>query len=167
MSAALGLLFVAAFAYAFIKKVNAYDSFIRGAKEAIPLAVSLFPFIAAVIIAVALMRTSGLYNIFHALFAPPLRALGIPDQLTQLVLLRPFSGSGSLALLNDVFAAYGADSYIGRCASVIYGGSDTVFYLATVYFSETKVKRLGVALPIALACSLTSAVVACLLCKVM
>lgn len=167
MSLLLPFVFIAAFVFAFVKKVNAYGSFIQGAKEAVPLAVSLFPFVAAVIIAVELMRASGLYNVFNFVFSPLLKLLGIPEELSQLALLRPFSGSGSLALLNDVFTAYGPDSYVGRCASVMFGSTETVFYIATVYFSGTKVRRLGGALVIALACCVLSAALACLLCKFM
>ncbi len=167
MSLLLPFVFIAAFVCAFVKKVNAYGSFIQGAKEAVPLAVSLFPFVAAVIIAVELMRASGLYNVFNFVFSPLLKLLGIPEELSQLALLRPFSGSGSLALLNDVFTAYGPDSYVGRCASVMFGSTETVFYIATVYFSGTKVRKLGGALVIALACCVLSAALACLLCKFM
>ena len=167
MSLLLPFVFIAAFVCAFVKKVNAYGSFIQGAKEAVPLAVSLFPFVAAVIIAVELMRASGLYNVFNFVFSPLLKLLGIPEELSQLALLRPFSGSGNLALLNDVFTAYGPDSYVGRCASVMFGSTETVFYIATVYFSGTKVRRLGGALVIALACCVLSAALACLLCKFM
>ena len=167
MSLLLPFVFIAAFVCAFVKKVNAYGSFIQGAKEAVPLAVSLFPFVAAVIIAVELMRASGLYNVFNFVFSPLLKLLGIPEELSQLALLRPFSGSGSLALLNDVFTAYGPDSYVGRCASVMFGSTETVFYIATVYFSGRKVRKLGGALVIALACCVLSAALACLLCKFM
>ena len=167
MSLLLPFVFIAAFVCAFVKKVNAYGSFIQGAKEAVPLAVSLFPFVAAVIIAVELMRASGLYNVFNFVFSPLLKLLGIPEELSQLALLRPFSGSGSLALLNDVFTAYGPDCYVGRCASVMFGSTETVFYIATVYFSGTKVRKLGGALVIALACCVLSAALACLLCKFM
>ena len=167
MSLLLPFVFIAAFVCAFVKKVNAYGSFIQGAKEAVPLAVSLFPFVAAVIIAVELMRASGLYNVFNFVFSPLLKLLGIPEELSQLALLRPFSGSGSLALLNDVFTAYGPDSYVGRCASVMFGSTETVFYIATVYFSGTKVRKLGGASAIALACCGLAGALASLLCRFM
>lgn len=167
MSAAIPFVFLAVFAYALIKKVNAYNSFIEGAKDAVPLAVSLFPFVACMIMAVELMRASGLYNILEVVCTPALKLLGIPKELAQLVLLRPFSGSGSLAIVNDIYLNYGVDSYIGRCASVMFGSTETVFYLTTIYFADTKVKKLGVALPIALFCCLLSAVVSCFLCRIM
>ena len=165
MSAAIPMVLLFTFVYAFVKKVNAYNAFIDGAKEAVPLALSLFPYIAAMIMAVELMRASGFYNLLSLAFSPLLKLLGIPSELTQLVLLRPFSGSGSLALVNEIFLKYGVDGYIGRCAAVIFGSSETVFYLTTIYFSDTKIKKLGLALPIALFCCLLSAVLACLMCR--
>jgi len=85
--------------------------------------------------------------------------------LSQLVLLKPLSGSGSLAILNDLLATYGTDSYVGRCACVTYGTSETVFYISTVYFSGTSIKKLGPALGIAIFCTVFSCVVGCFLCR--
>ena len=118
-------------------------------------------------ISVALMRTSGLTDLLTKAVSPVFSFLGIPSEVCELVLLRPFTGSGSFALLNDIFAKYGADCYISRCACVIMGSSETVFYVATVYFSGTKVKKLLYAIPCALIASLVAAIVSCLLCKVM
>ena len=85
----------------------------------------------------------------------------------ELVFLRPFTGSGSYALLNDVLIQYGADSYISRCACVILGCSETIFYVTTIYMSKTKVKKLLYAIPVALFCSFLGSILACLLCKIM
>ncbi len=117
-------------------------------------------------VSVALMRVSGLTDLLTEAVSPVFGFLGIPSEVSELVLLRPFTGSGSFALLNDIYAQYGADSYISRCASVIMGSSETVFYVATVYFSQTKVKRLLYAIPCALIASLVAAIVSCLLCRV-
>ena len=163
----LPVLFVCLFIYGFAKKINTYDTFVKGAKGAIRLVVDIFPFIACIMIAVALLRASGVTEFLAKCLAPVFNFLGIPSELCELILLRPFTGSGSYALLDDVFAAYGADSYIGRCASVILGCSETIFYVATVYLSKTKVKRLGYAIPCALVASIFGAIVACLLCRVM
>ncbi len=163
----LPILFIGLFVYGFFKKINTYGTFVKGAKGAIKLVVDIFPFIACIMIAVALLRASGVTEFLAKCLAPIFNFLGIPPELCELILLRPFTGSGSYALLNDVFLAYGADSYIGRCASVILGCSETIFYVATVYLSQTKVKRLGFAIPCALIASMVGAVVACLLCKIM
>ncbi len=153
--------------YASYKNLNTYNIFVKGAKGAIDLVVSIFPYIVAIMISVALMRISGLTDLITKWLSPVFLALGIPPEVSELVLLRPFTGSGSFALLNDIFATYGADSYISRCACVIMGSSETVFYVATVYFSQTKVKKLLYAIPCALIASLVAAIVSCLLCRVM
>lgn len=162
----LPIIFLALFVYCYFKKVNTYDTFVKGAKSAIPLVLGIFPFIATIMIAVALLRVSGITNTLAYILSPVFRFLGVPSELTELILLRPFTGAGSFGLLENVFSTYGADSYISRCACVILGCSETIFYVATVYFSQTKVKKLLYAIPIALICSAVGAVVACLICKV-
>ena len=162
----LPIIFIALFCDSKYKKVNTYDTFVKGAKKAIPLVVDIFPYIAAIMIAVALLRASGITTLLADALSPIFNALGIPTELIELVLLRPFTGSGSYALLNDVLVQYGADSYISRCACVILGCSETIFYVTTVYISQTKVKKLLYAIPIALVCAVFGSVIACLLCKV-
>ena len=149
------------------KHINTYDNFVKGAKGAIKLVVDIFPFIASILIAVALLRVSGITAWLTDILSPIFTFLGVPPELTELVLLRPFTGSGSYALLEDILTTYGADSYISRCACVIMGCSETIFYVATVYFSQTKVKKLLYAIPVALVCSIIGTILACLLCRVM
>ena len=163
----LPILFILLFLYCIYKRINTYDYFVKGAKGAIKLAVDIFPFIASIMIAVALLRVSGITTWLTQILSPIFNALGVPPELTELVLLRPFTGSGSYALLEDVIASYGADSYITRCACVIMGCSETIFYVATVYLSQTKVKKLLYAIPVALLCSIVGTILACLLCRVM
>ena len=163
----LPILFLLLIIYCIYKRINTYDHFVKGAKGAIKLVVDIFPFIASIMIAVALLRVSGITTWLTGLLTPVFNFLGIPPELTELVLLRPFTGSGSYALLVNVLTTYGADSYISRCACVIMGCSETIFYVATVYFSQTKVKKLLYAIPVALVCSLVGTILACLICKVM
>lgn len=160
-------LLIAVLVAGLIKRVNVYDSFVLGARKSFDLSLTVFPYLAAIFIMVNALHASGLDAYVTKLLAPPFRLLGIPDEVVQLVLLRPFSGSGSLAILTDVYNNYGVDSYVGRCASVIMGSSETVFYVASVYFAGTKVRHTGWAIPIALFCNLLGAVVACLLCRIM
>ncbi len=163
----LPILFIALFCFCKFKKVNTYNTFVNGAKKAIPLVVDIFPYIATIMIAVALLRVSGVTILLAKAFSPFFSLLGIPSQLIELVLLRPFTGSGSYALLNNVLIEYGPDSYIARCACVILGCSETIFYVTAVYTSQTKVKKLLYAIPIALIASVVGSVVACLICKVL
>lgn len=162
----LPVLFLLLFVYCIFKRINTYDHFVKGAKGAISLVVDIFPFIASILVAVALLRVSGITDFLGSLLSPFFTMLGIPTELCELVLLRPFTGSGSYGILENIFTTYGADSYISRCACVIMGCSETIFYVATVYISQTKVKKLLYAIPVALFCSLVGTVLACLVCKV-
>ena len=163
----LPAIFIFIFIYCLFKKVNTYDTFVQGAKGAIPLVITILPYITSIMIAVALLRVSGITYYLSLFLSPVFSFLGIPPQLCELVLLRPFTGSGSLALLGDIFSTYGVDSYIARCASVIVGCSETIFYVTTVYLSKTKVKKLLYAIPVALIATLVGTICACLLCKIM
>ena len=167
MNYVVPILLIAVLVYGLVKRVNVYDSFVLGAKKSFNLSLSIFPYLAAIFIMVNALHASGVDVYLTKIFAPPFKLLGVPSEVVQLVLLRPFSGSGSLAILTDVYKTYGVDSYVGRCASVIMGSSETVFYVASVYFAETKVKKTGWAIPIALFCNLLGSIVACLLCKFM
>ena len=100
----LPVIFVFVFIYSLFKRVNTYDTFVKGAKGAIPLVVSIFPYIATIMVAVAILRVSGVTYYLGQLLTPVFSFLGIPNQLCELILLRPFTGSGSYALLNDVIS---------------------------------------------------------------
>lgn len=153
-------------AYSAKKKVQTFDSFVKGAKNGLVLVFDIFPYILAIMLAVEVFRLSGLSSIFVGLVSPVFQVLGIPQEVCELVFLRPFTGSGSIALLIDIFLKYGPDSYISRCASVILASSETVFYVSSIYLSKTSVKKLGIVLPLALLGALISAILSCLLVKI-
>lgn len=161
----LPIFFLFIFVYCIFKKINTYDCFVKGAKGAIKLVVDIFPFIASILIAVALLRASGITDFLASLLSPIFKFFGIPSELCELVLLRPFTGSGSFGILSNIFSTYGVDSYISRCACVIMGCSETIFYVTTVYISQTKVKKLFYAVPVALLCSFIGTVFACFICR--
>lgn len=163
----LPILILATFVYAKIKKVNVYNSFINGAKQSMGLVVSIFPYLVTIMIMVQFIKISGLASVIANFVSPLFNIIGIPSELCELVLLKPFSGNGSLAILNDIYTTYGVDSYIGRSASVIVGSCDTVFYVTTLYCSQTKVKRLLYAIPVSLIATLIGAILSCLFCKIM
>lgn len=167
MNYVVPVILILTLSYGLFKRVNVYESFVSGAKQSFELSLSIFPYMAATFIMVNALRASGLGAHVTKFLSPPFALLGVPSEVVELMLLRPFSGSGSLAILSDVYAQYGADSYVSRCASCIYGSSETVFYVAGVYFAGTNVKRTGAAIPIALFCNLLGGVAACLLCRVM
>lgn len=148
-----------------IKKVGVYDSFIEGIKEAVGLSIKLIPYLAAVFMLMELMRISGLSSYLGRLLSPAFRLLGIPSELSELIILRPLTGSGSLAVLENIFSTYGVDSYISRTASVIMGSTDTVMYVSAVYFSGVKDAPSGKAIAIALVASLVGTVASATICR--
>ncbi len=161
------LIFLASFLYAAIKKVRVYDAFCDGAKRAIPLLVSLFPYIFSVMLLSKIFEVSGLEEKTVNLIAPLFESVGIPKELSPLVLIKPLSGSGATAVLTEIVEKYGVDSYISRAACILYGSTDTVFYIGAVYFVNAKPKKMTGALIIALTVYLFSVVFGCLICRIL
>ena len=161
------VLFLIIFIYSLIKKVKPYDVFTDGAKNALPFAVSVFPYLVSIFVLTELFEASGLSNAVSNVVSPIFNLFGIPSELTKLVLIKPFSGNGALALLTEIYQKYGVDSYLSKCASVIYGSSETVFYVAAVYFAGAKTKKLATPIIISLIASFFSCVFACFICHVL
>jgi spore maturation protein B len=161
------ILFLVIYIYSAFKKVKPYDSFTQGAKSAIPFAVSIFPYLVSIFVLTELFEASGISAAVSNFLAPVFNFIGIPKELTKLVLIKPFSGNGSLAVLTEIFNTYGVDSYLSRCACVIYGSSETVFYIAAVYFAGAKTKKLATPIIISLIASFCSCVFACFICRVL
>ena len=159
------ILLICLLIYTIIKKINAYKSFTKGALEGVKLVLDILPFIVAIMLAVELMRFSGVTDYLSKLLAPVFGFLGIPSELTEFVLLRPFTGAGSLALLDDILNTFGADSYVSRVACTIMGTGETVFYVSAVYFSTVGQKKYTPALLIALSISFISVILSCLVCR--
>lgn len=153
--------------YSVIKKNNTYNSFVVGAKSSFDLVLTSFPYIATIFIAVEIFNVSGLSYLFADLVAPVFEFIGIPKELSQLVILKNFTGCGSLALLENIFTTYGVDSYLARAGCVIAGSSEAIFYVTAVYFSKTKVTKFRYAVIVGLLANLIGAVVGCLLCRIM
>ena len=152
--------------FGLIKQQNNYESFVKGAQKSLLLVFEIFANIVAIFVIIELFKQSGISAFLQKYISPVFGLFGIPKELCELIVLKPFSGSGSLAILSDIFSNYGVDSYIGRCASVIISSSETVFYVTSVYFSKTKVKNMGYAIPLALFVTFLSSILACLFCRI-
>jgi spore maturation protein B len=152
--------------YSVIKRKNTYNSFVVGAKSSFDLVLTSFPYIATIFIAVEIFNVSGLSVIFADFVSPFFEFFGIPRQLSQLVILKNFTGCGSLALLEDIFATYGADSYLARAGCCIAGCSEAIFYITAVFFSKTKVTKFRYAIPVGILANFLGAVTSCLICRI-
>ena len=161
------ILFLIIILFALVKRVKPYDAFVQGAKSSIPFAVNIFPYLASIFVLTELFEISGISTAVSNFLSPVFGFFGIPRELTKLVLIKPFSGNGSLAVLTEIFNTYGVDSYLARSACVIYGSSETVFYVAAVYFAGAKQHKLTAPIIISLIASFFSCVFACFICKIM
>ena len=153
--------------YSVIKKNNTYNSFVVGAKTSFDLVLTSFPYIATIFIAIEVFNVSGLSIIFADFVAPFFEFFGVPKELSQLVILKNFSGCGSLALLENIFETYGVDSYLARAGSCIAGCSEAIFYITAVFFSKTKVSKFRYAIICGVIANFIGAIVSCLVCRIM
>ena len=136
--------------YGMGKKVDVYGALTHGAEEGLSVLLRIIPSLVGLLTAVSMFRASGALEWLAALCAPVLDWLGIPSELLPLMLIRPVSGSGALAVASDLMTTYGPDSYVGRVASVMLGGTDTTFYTIAVYFGSAGIHRTRHTVPAAL-----------------
>ena len=125
-----------------LRKVPVFDAFLQGARGGIETAVKLLPSLLALLFAVNLLMTSGIMERISILLSPLFTNLKYPVEVLPLCLLSPISGSGSLSAFQSILQNYGADSYIGRVASVIAGSTETTFYAITVYYGAVGIKKI-------------------------
>lgn len=125
--------------YAIKKKVNIYDVFVDGAKESFDMVLKLFPCLLAMILAVNIFVNSGVVNFFKFITF-------IPNEIIPMIIMRPISGTSSLAVLNSIYQGFGPDSPLGLMASFIQGSTDTTFYIITLYFGSVGIKKIKYAL---------------------
>lgn len=134
---------------ALVHKQPSYEIFINGVEDGLKIVVGIFPALVAVLTAAYMLRASGAIDLIISLISPVTDFLHIPKEIMPLALIRPVSGSGSIGILTDILNTYGADSDIGKIASVIMGSTETTFYCLCVYFAKTKVKYTMRAVPCA------------------
>ena len=130
--------------YSFIKKKDTVSCFAKGFKNGAVTMWEIMPNITAVMVATALFRKSGAFSYFAQYLTPFFSFFNIPEALYEMIIMRPVSGSGAIALLNDILKTSGADSFEGLTASVIAASTETTLYTAAVYFGITKVKKTGI-----------------------
>lgn len=136
--------------YGLCKKTDVFAEFTEGVKDGLHTILEIFPSLFCLVITIAVFRASGGMTVLSELLSPFFSWIGFPPECAPLVLLRPFSGSGAIALFEQLLGDAGSDSFAGRVASVILGSSETTFYTISVYFAATKVKKTRYALPAAL-----------------
>lgn len=150
--------------YAYFRKVPVYESFVDGAKEGFGTAISIIPSLVAMMVAISVFRASGALDFFIGLIAPLFQWMGVPPEVLPLGILRPLTGTGSLAFTTDLIQTHGPDSMIGRIASTIQGSTDTTLYVLTVYFGAVGIRNGRYALKVGLFSDIVGFVAAIMIC---
>ena len=145
------------------RRVPLYDAFLEGAREGLDTARQILPPMLAMLCAIRAFSACGLTEALCACLSPLLSRAGLPKETLSLMLLRPLSGSASLAMLREIFSSYGPDSRIGMVASVMMGSSETVFYTCGVYLGAAGVTKSRHIIPCALIAWLAGSLAAGLL----
>ncbi len=127
--------------YAFLSGVPVYEQFVEGAKEGFEVALRIFPYLVAILVAIGTFRAAGGIDFLSQLLAPLLDKIGLPAQLLPLVLLRPLSGSAATGLFAEIVKAAGPNSYVSQLAGTILGSTETTFYVLAIYFGSVAMKK--------------------------
>lgn len=152
--------------YAAWRKVPVYETFVDGAKDGFDTAIRIIPHLVGMMASISIFRASGALDALMGFVRPLFERLGVPGEVLPLALLRPITGSGSLAYSADLMQQFGPDSLIGRMASTIQGSTDTTLYVLVVYFGAVGIRRTKYALKVGLFSDLVgfaAAVAICLL----
>ena len=127
--------------YGLIEKQSVFDIFIDGAKEGLQIVINIFPTLLGLFLSISVLRASGIIDTISKLAMPILNLLKIPAEILPLALLRPISGSASMAIATDIMTKYGVDSIIGLISSTIMGSTETTLYTIALYTSAVKIKK--------------------------
>lgn len=138
------------------KGIDIFSEFLTGAKNGFKVILNITPSLIALFLAINMLKASGGLQVLCNLLSPITDFLGIPRELTPLTILSPISGSGSIGMFETILKEHGADSFLGRCASVMMGSTETTFYTMTIYYGSIGIKKARHTLPCALCADFTS-----------
>lgn len=162
----LPLIIAFIFIYGLIKKTNIYESFVDGAKDGINCAVSIIPYLLAIIVAISMLQASGIFEFIADKFKFIFDALKLPCDIFPLMIIRSLSGSALLGLVSDIADKFGNDAYITKLAAIMAGSSETTFYVISVYFGAVGIKKLRYALFCGLFADLVGIIAAIGICNI-
>lgn len=162
-AAAIPVVILVIVIYGVVEKKQVYDSFLDGAKEGIEIVFKMFPTLIGIFVAVGALRSSGIIDLIVKIVEPITNILKIPSQIMPLAILRPISGSASMAVAVDIMQNYGVDTLIGLITSTIMGSTETTFYTIAVYTSCVGIKKTRFILVAALLADLAGMVASALI----
>lgn len=145
------------------KKINVYDTFIEGAKEGFKTAVTIIPYLIAVLVAIGIFRASGAMDFLIDGIRMGVSAAGLDTKFVEglpTMLMKPLSGSGARGMMLDAMNTYGADSFVGRLSSIVQGSSDTTFYVVALYYGSVGIRNTRYTVQCSLLADLAGAIAA-------
>lgn len=154
-------------AFGLKEKVKVFDTFLEGAKEGIEITLSLFPTLVGLFVAIGTLRASGVLDIIINFLTPILNIIHFPSEIMPLAMLRPISGSSSIAVATDIMKKYGVDSNIGIIASTIMGSTETTLYTIAIYSSCVKIKKTRFVLAAALIGDVVGMLASVAICRIL
>ena len=166
-SIAIPMVILLVIIYGVKQKNKVYDSFIEGVKEGIDVVINIFPTLVGLFVAIGLLRSSGIIELISKILSPLLIALKIPMEIMPLALLRPISGSASMAIATDIMKTYGVDSIIGIISSTIMGATETTLYTIAVYTSAVGIKKIRYVLAAALIADIVGMITSVIICRLL
>lgn len=165
MNFIIPLIILLILAHGHIKGVKVYDTFIEGAREGLLITFKIIPYIAAMLLAVGMLRSSGGLDFILYILRPLTAAAGIPEEVMPLIIMKPLSGSGALGILADILKRSGPDGYAGVLASIIMSSTETIFYTITVYFGSVGIKNIRHTLVAAIIADIAGVAAAIMACR--
>lgn len=153
--------------YGLKEKNKVFDTFLIGAKEGIEIVFKMFPTLIGIFLAIGALRSSGVIDFIVDLMSPLVELLKIPSEVMPLALLRPISGSASMAVAVDIMQNYGVDTLIGLISSTIMGSTETTFYTIAIYTSCVGIKKTRGILVAALAADIAGMIASSVICRIM
>lgn len=145
--------------FGFLEKKPVFDIFLKGAKDGLNMVIKIFPTLIGLFLAIGALRNSGILDFIIKLIQPLLDIIKFPGEILPLAILRPISGSGSIAIATDLMKKYGVDSFIGLIVATIMGSTETTLYTIAVYTSSVDIKKIRFVLFAALAADITGMLV--------
>lgn len=166
-NAAIPIIILLIVGYGLKEKIKVYDTFLDGAKEGLEMVFRLLPTLIGIFMAIGALRSSGILDLIVKIISPICIFFDLPSQIMPLALIRPISGSASMAVAVDIMQEFGVDSTIGMIASTIMGSTETTLYTIAVYTGCVGIKKIRFALATALIADFVGMLTSIIICKIL
>lgn len=133
--------------YGLLKKVPVYEEFVEGAKDGFKVAITIIPYLVAILFAIGMFRASGAMDFMIEGLRPVMTWFGVPPEVLPMMVIRPLTGSGSAAIVLDMINQFGEDSILVKMVATMFGSTETTFYVIAVYFGAVNIKKTRHAIP--------------------